>query len=153
MQSLNEYFEKKLLYDKHKDTIIDNLHKEVQDYRDDMHSKIIKPLLMSIIQVKDSMEKSERIHREKNAEELDATKLLNLFASFAEELGDVLDMYNVVQYKEEGNSFKAIRQKIVKVEKTEDDELDKYIKQSLSYGYELDGKVLSPEKVVVYKKA
>ena len=151
INNINTSFDRKIAYDKHKEKIIDNLHRELQVHKEDLYIKMIKPILMDIIQIKDSMEKIELACKTTKKDEITVEKMLKLFNTFSLDLGDILEKYDVEMYREEGNTYKAIRQKVAKYVVTEDKELDKKIAESLTCGYELNGKVISPEKVAIYK--
>jgi molecular chaperone GrpE (heat shock protein) len=46
---LESEFESKIKYDRHKEKIIDNLHKERQDYKNDLVKSLLRPMIMDII--------------------------------------------------------------------------------------------------------
>lgn len=66
--------------------------------------------------------------------------------------GDILEKYDVSIYESEaGEQFVPMKQKIVKTVDTSDAEKNGVVAEILSNGYELDGQVIAPERVYVYK--
>ena len=55
---LREEFNEKLKYDKHKEEMIDDLHNQLQQYKDNLVLKSYKPLVLDIISLIDSNNKS-----------------------------------------------------------------------------------------------
>ncbi len=51
LDRLEKEFQSKFKYDQHKEKIIDNLHKEVQEYKADLIKRLLQPIIMDIIYV------------------------------------------------------------------------------------------------------
>ena len=60
IEKLQDAFESKLMYDSHKEKIIDKLHTELEAYKNDIRKSILKPVLNDIILVVDNLEKLTR---------------------------------------------------------------------------------------------
>lgn len=144
-------FETKLLMDAQKDKIIDTMHKELQEYKDDMFTKIFNPILADIIGLKEDLNKMRRNLSEKEPEYFTKGKLLSTLESYEYDVSDLLEKYGVEIFQGIGDDYIPVKQRIIKLVENQDQELDNKIAQRLSNGYILNGKVISPEKVTVYK--
>jgi len=122
-------------------------------YDDDFFLDIIKPVMVQIIRLKDGLEKDCRTFNgllSKN----DVINALS-FAQKAldgirEEFVDILDYYDVVPFKVEGNKFNPLKQTVVKPIPTSDETLFKIVSESLGCGYERNGRVINKERVSAY---
>lgn len=139
-------FERKILADAQKDKVIDNFHHELQEYKGDLYAKLTKPLLMDLIQLKEDMHKEQR----RIALKSEDTETAEILDSFCLDIGDILEKYNVEGYKCETEEYMPIKQRIIKTVETDAEGKDRHIAQSLSYGYTMGDKVLTPERVTVY---
>ena len=152
MDGMNELFLRKIQSIDFERETTDKLHKELQKYKNDIYFQLIKPLVMDLINMRESMRKDIKTFGGKSEED----KLL-LFQSYVEEIEIILENNDIEIYetdKENNNSFDAKKQRIVKKIETPDEELHGKIFNILSNGYMYKGRVIFPEKVEVniYKK-
>lgn len=147
--SLQKLFDRKISYDAQKDKVIENLHRELQQYKDDFYQSLLKPILMDLVMVREDLSKIVR-HYTGDETDLSKENMLSLLEGFAQDLGDVMEKYDMEVYSVDSDKFTPIRQRAVKVIKTSDPDLDKTIAERLSSGYSLKDRVVSPEKVIVY---
>lgn len=143
-------FESKLKYDQHKDKIIDNLHSELQNYKNALLKKIIQPVLSDIIMLIDDVRKLYDNYKDKPLEELDPSKLLKQMKSFPSDLEDILYRQGIEPFVRNEDYFNPSFQQAIKTLETNDKEKDKKIAGSIRNGYMWDEKVFRPEKVEVY---
>ena len=133
----------------HEDKIIDQMHSELQKYKDDMYAQLVRPILLDIIEVRDSIMRIAATYQKKPEGERDIPN--KTFADYSYDLQDILEKNNVEIYKSKtGDEFTPIRQRVIKKEVTHDESLHGKIAESLSCGYCYTGRVLSSEKVSVY---
>ena len=130
------------------DELINRLHDELEYYKKDSAAKFENQLLKAVIKIrKDIKTKINGNYFEgKNREQI-----LQEFVYVFEDLTDLLEQQLCDEFEtEQGELFNpAIHQ--AKIELTEDEILDKTVKCSLCAGYKKDGKVLIPERVIVYQ--
>ncbi|URZ02145.1 nucleotide exchange factor GrpE [Clostridium felsineum] len=150
IENLKEEFESKVKYDKHKDDIIDSLHEQLQDYKNDIIGKMIKPLLTDIIYTIDNNNKTCEALKEKDAAEFTKEKVLKVVSGLSEDLEDMLYRQGVEEFTFDFPEFDPKRQKIVKTVETEDKDKDRTVARSIKKGYLLEGKVIRHELVEVY---
>lgn len=150
LDQLKEEFQVKLKYDAHKEKIIDSLHRELQEYKSDLHKKLLQPVILDVIHIIDDLNKLVNNYRAKDKSELEPAKLLDLLESFSSDLEDLLYKQGVEAFNRHDPSFNPSCQRILKTLETEDKSKEKTVAQRIRKGYEWDGKVLRPETVSVY---
>ncbi|MCP4108220.1 MAG: nucleotide exchange factor GrpE [Desulfobacteraceae bacterium] len=147
---LHGEFQNKLKLDAHKNKIIDNLHQDLQDYKDDFLKKYLKSVIMDVIQIIDNIRKLAAHYSNKELSDNDLPKMLRLLESIPTDLEDLFYRHGVKPFSCEGNIFDPTRQRVLKTLKTPDTSRDKTVAESLRPGYEWDGKVIRPEMVAAY---
>ena len=150
LEHLHEEFQSKLKYDAHKDRMIDKLHKELQDYKGDILKKYLKSVIMDIIQTIDNTRKLTDHYGSQDSSEIDPAKLLSLLESIPSDLEDLFYRQGINTYTCEGDTFDAVRQKVLKTYETSDKSKDRTVAENLRPGYEWEDKVIRPEMVAVY---
>ena len=147
---LHTEFQGKLKYDQHKEKIIDNLHNELQEHKNDLLKRLLQPMMMDVIQTIDDVNKLIHHYRQKEAAKIEPQKLLELMESIPDDLEHLLYRQGVESFQCLEPVFNPIRQRAIKTVPTSDQAKDKMIIQSLRNGYEWEGKILRPEMVEVY---
>lgn len=150
MQRLEKKFDSEILNAQNRDSAVRAIYKEMNEYKAGLVEKAMKNVLYDIADFRETMLSQIRFWKEKKEQD---SIPLEEFASYADDLADILERYDVTIYKgEPGQENIAVRQKIVSKVGTEDDNLVKKVAKSLSYGYEYHAKVLYPEKISIYVK-
>ena len=131
-----------------KDALIDRLHEELAYYKKDAANKFENQLLKAVIKIRHDMKRNLAGEQMK---QMSPEELLEQYVYIFEDLTDLLEQQNCDEIvSEPGTAFDpAIHQP--KLEQTEDAQLDKMVKCSLSEGYRKSEKVLIPERVIVYQ--
>jgi len=147
---LEQDFNQKLKYDLHKDSIIDNLHTELQEYKNETFRKHFQTMIMDVIKIIDDIRKLSRFYRAQESINSDPDKLLKLIESIPGDLEDSFYWQGVKPYMSGSDHFDPTRQKVLNKIETADINQDKMIAERLFPGYEWDGRVIRPEMVNVY---
>lgn len=154
LQLLEEKFDEQILDNNDKQRIIDTLHTELQDFRNDRNGKLFNVFALDVIQVIDTIEKNCRIYSTGSDKTITTEerygRLLRILTDTAEDLNDVLYRQNIEPYSVPGDEVDVHRQKIIQTVATDDPESDKKIALRIADGYEKDGKILRPERVKVF---
>lgn len=131
-----------------KDEMINKLHKELEYYKQGAADRFVDQLMKAVIKVRKDMAK---LANSDDWEELTAEALRKEYIYALEDLTDLLEQQNVDAYTSSpGDAFDAsIHQP--KVEITNDESLDKTVKESIAEGYKKGDKILIPERVAVYQ--
>ena len=146
---MNTLFVQKIAYTAHEEKIVDKMHAELQKYKQDMYSQLVRPILLDIIEMRESILRMSSNFAARPEGEQDIP--LKTFSDYAFDAQEILEKNNISIYKsKEGDDFIAIKQRAIKKIITPLEELHGKIAESLSSGYEYLGKTISPEKVAVY---
>ncbi|MGN0506148.1 MAG: nucleotide exchange factor GrpE [Lachnospiraceae bacterium] len=132
-----------------KDGLINRLHDELEYYKQDSTDRFIEQLMKAVIKARNNMKKTIRSAK---WEDMSVEDVKKEYEYALDDLTDLLEMQNINEFEaKEGDDFNSSRQQAVKSESTDNPELDKKIKASLSAGFMKGEKVLITERVVVYQ--
>ena len=96
MDEMKELFSKKILSIDFEKETADRLHKELQKYKNDIYFQLIKPLVIDLINMRESMKK--RIESFSEGEEIEEEKL-KFLESYVQEIQIILENNDVEIYK------------------------------------------------------
>lgn len=150
IQEVKEEFDSKVKYDRHKDKIIDELHDELQKYKDDIIHKLLRPVITDIIYTIDNNNKTVQALKQKSLAEIEPEKLMGIIEAQSEDLEDILYRQGVEEFTYVMPEFDPKKQKIVKTVETDEKDKDRTIVKSLKKGYMFEGRVIRHELVEVY---
>jgi molecular chaperone GrpE len=143
LRTLHAAFEEKIKYDATRDRMIDRLHGELQEYKDDILLKLFRPLVLDLIVLHDNLGKWSSTGG--------STPTSVSFTDVQSDLEDILYRYGYETFTVPENSFDARRQRVLRTVPTEDAALDGKISERLRKGFLYGGKVIRPECVAVFK--
>jgi molecular chaperone GrpE len=150
LSKLQSDFENKIKYDESKERTIDALHRELQDYREDLNFKILRPPVMDLVGLHDDLNMLAiryRTHDEPSSGKSVAAD----FENFATEIEEIVSRYGFEFYQAEGDVFDRTLQRTQKVENTEKSELNKQIIERTRKGLRYGERVVRPEVVTAYR--
>lgn len=148
MRRLESKFETEILNAQSKEAMVKTMYQELNDYKTGLVEKALKNVLYDIVDIREMMFAKAKYVRQKKGTDVIS---LEEFESYAEDIGDILERYDVTIYKgESGVENTAVRQKIVRKVETEDASLVKKVAESLSFGYEYNRKILYPERISIF---
>ena len=146
--NLNDMFLKKIQSMEFEKNVVNDLHKELQGYKDDLYFKLIKPTLMDLIDMKNSFKRGiENFSQKTEAEKI------NFLETFIFEIDTILEKNDIEIYETDitnEQNFNVKKQKIIEKIETDKKENHGKVFKVKSNGYIYKGKVISPEKVEVY---
>lgn len=146
--NLNNMFLKKIQSMEFEKNVVNDLHKELQGYKDDLYFKLIKPTLMDLIDMKNSFKRGiENFSQKTEAEKM------NFLETFIFEIDTILEKNDIEIYETDitnEQNFDVKKQKIVEKIETDKKENHGKVFKVKSNGYIYKGRVISPEKVEVY---
>lgn len=149
IEQMNQLFVRKIQHTTHEEKIVDQMHAELQRYKEDMYSQLVRPILLDIIEVRDSIIRISNNFALKPEGEQDVP--LKTFSGYAFDIQDILEKNNITIYdSKDGDDFNALKQRVIKKVSTPVEQLHGKIAESLSSGYDYMGRAISPEKVAVY---
>src|SRR5699024_8556704 len=142
-------FNEKLKYDDHKEQLIDQLHKELQEYKADILKSTITPIVNDLIMVSDNIHKLVGNYRS-TEEDLNGDEILNHLESVTLDIDNFLFRQGIEPYQSLGDKVEPLKQTISKTVKIGDQAQVKQIAERLRKGYEWDDKIIRKEHVSVY---
>lgn len=147
---LQKDFEVKVKYDESKERTINALHKELQDYREDMVFKILRPLIMDITSIYDHLQLLTKKYGNLS-ESNSANSIASELTSFTEEIEEIVSRYGFEFYQNDSETYDRSKQKAQKIINTDDSTLDKQIVEHLRMGLQYQERIVRPETVSVYR--
>ena len=149
MDRMNLLFTQKIQRTAHEEKIVDRMHAELQKYKDDMYAQLVRPILLDIIEIRESIRRVSASYASKPEEERAVP--LKTFSDYTYDLQDILEKNNISIFdSQEGDDFNALKNRAIKKITTSQERLHGKVAESLGSGYEYMGKTISPEKVAVY---
>lgn len=149
IEEMNKLFVQKIQKTTYEEKIVDQMHSELQKYKEDMYSQLVRPILLDIIEIRDSIIRMSNVFATKPEKEQNVP--LKTFRDYSYDIQDVLEKNNITIYNsKDGDEFNALKQRVIKKVPTSVEELHGKIAESLSSGYDYNGSNISPEKVAVY---
>lgn len=149
MDSLNRLFSEKMRHTQHEEQIVTQMHTELQKYKEDMYAQLIRPVLLDIIEVRDSILRMADTYVKKPEGEQDIPN--ETFAKYAFDIQDILEKNGTEIYKSKPeDDFVPVKQRAIKKVVTGKNELHGKVAESLSCGYNYNGRTISAEKIAVY---
>ena len=146
--NLNDMFLKKIKSMEFEKNVVNDLHKELQGYKDDLYFKLIKPTLMDLIDMKNSFKRGiENFSQKTEAEKI------NFLETFIFEIDTILEKNDIEIYETDitnEQNFDVKKQKTAEKIETDKKENHGKVFKVKSNGYIYKGRVISPEKVEVY---
>lgn len=149
IETLNALFNARIIYTEHEEKIVDQMHKELQKYKEDMYAQLVRPILLDVIEVRDSIMRMTATYLAKPEGEQNIPN--KMFSDYAFDLQDILEKNSVEIYRSKsGDDFTPIKQRVIKKIPISDESLHGKVAESLSCGYSYNGRTISAEKVTVY---
>lgn len=149
IDNLNSLFNARIMHTDHEEKIVDQMHKELQKYKEDMYAQLVRPILLDVIEVRDSIMRMAATYLAKPEGEQNIPN--KTFSDYAYDLQDILEKNSVEIYRSKlGDDFTPIKQRVIKKVPTADESLHGKVAESLSCGYSYNGRTISAEKITVY---
>ena len=149
IDSLDHLFNARIIHTDYEEKIVDQMHKELQKYKDDLYAQLVRPILLDVIEVRDSIMRMSAAYLSKPADEQSIPN--KIFSDYSYDLQDILEKNLVEIYRSKsGDDFIPVRQRIVKKVATDDESLHGKVADSLSCGYSYNGRTISAEKITIF---
>ncbi len=150
IDQIEDHFEGKLKYDEHKNRIIDDLHSQLQDFREGIIKKHLVSIVSDLIKIIDDTRKFKAHYETGHRPEDTTERLLDFIGQISSDLEDLFTFQGIFPYNCPGNQYDAVRQRIIRKIPTDDPAKNRLVAESLRPGYEWEGKVIRPEMVAIY---
>ncbi len=151
---LESHFETKLMYDDSKDRTIDALHRELQDYREDLQFKHLRPLVADFLILYDDLTGLLASFRadQPDAAEVEPTRtLLNSLDLLCDDMAAALEKYGFEFFTHEGPEIDRGLQRVQGTVPTDQAALDRTVAVRLRRGLRYEERIIRPEVVQAYQ--
>lgn len=130
-----------------RERVIDRLHAELQEYKQDLLLKVQRPIFIDLIQLHDDVGKMIEAADDDDSEFARAQQ--GRLESIQTALEDVLYRQGVEPFTVEGQVFDARRQRAIKTVPVDDPALNKTVSARIRKGFQAGDKLIRPELVSV----
>ncbi len=145
---LQTLFDREIRAEATRERIVDRLHAELQDYKQDLLLKIQRPMFVDLIQLHDDIGKM--IDAQSNDDADRSAGVKDLLGSIRTGIEDILYRQGVEPFTADGDEFDPRRQRSVTTVPTEEPERNKTIANRLRPGFQSGDRIIRPEIVAVY---
>lgn len=147
LDGLQTLFDRELRAEATREKVVDRLHAELQEYKQDMLLNILRPVFVDLIQLHDDIGKMVSAEAEADGA---VRRLLDTMLGFQQGIEDILYRQGVEPFVQDGTAFDPRRQRAVATLPTDDPALNKTIALRHRKGFVAGEKVIRPEIVTVY---
>jgi molecular chaperone GrpE len=147
LMDLQGVFEREVRAEATREKMVDRLHAELQESKQDLLLNMLRPVFIDLIQLHDDIGKVAVC-----PETADETvrRLVSLMHGFQQGVEDILYRQGVEPFETEGDIFDPRRQRAITTVPTDDPARNKIIAARLRKGFQARDKVIRPEVVSVY---
>jgi molecular chaperone GrpE len=150
LDGLQTILERELRAEVARERVIDRLHAELQEYKQDLLLKVQRPLFMDLIQLHDDVGKLIEARAAGGAEPDRASVDRGILESIQTAIEDILYRQGVEPFTAEGDGFDPRRQRAVATVATAESCRNKTIAGRLRRGFQAGEKLIRPEIVSVF---
>lgn len=127
-----------------REKVVDRLHAELQEYKNDLLLKILRPVFIDLVQLHDDMGKMVEAQSES------AGEVSRLLGNYQQGIEDILYRQGVEPFSTADDTFDPRRQRAVQTVATDEPDQNKRVAARLRKGFQHGDKVIRPELVSVY---
>jgi molecular chaperone GrpE len=151
LDALQAHFDREVRAEATREKVVDRLHAELQEYKQDLLLGVLRPVFVDLIQLHDDIGKMIAAHAQGEAEGA-VLRLIQVMQGYQQAIEDILDRQGVEPYTHDGNTFDPRRQRAVATVPTDDPALARTIAARLRKGFRTvaGDKVIRAEIVSVY---
>ncbi len=133
-----------------RERVVDRLHAELQEYKQDFLLKVQRPIFLDLIQLHDDVGKMIEARPRDDVDPDRAAAVRGILESIQVALEDILYRQGVEPFAAEGEVFDPRRQRAVSTVPTEDSARNKTVAARLRKGFQSGERMIRPELVSVY---
>jgi molecular chaperone GrpE len=150
IDGLRSTFERELRGEASRERIVDRLHAELQDYKQDLLLKVQRPIFIDLIQLHDDVGKMIATRASAESPGSGITSFQGSLESIQTAIEDILYRQGVEPFSLETGEFDPKRQRAISTTPTEDSGLNKTVAARIRKGFVAGEKLIRPELVSVF---
>jgi molecular chaperone GrpE len=149
LDGLQSQFDREVRAEATREKVVDRLHAELQEYKQDLLLGVLRPVFVDLIQLHDDIGKMVAAQGEPGG---DVRRLLDIMQGYQQAIEDILDRQGVEPYTLDDVTFDPRRQRAVGTVPTDDPALAKTIAARIRKGFRTlaSDRVIRAEIVSVY---
>ena len=147
---LQTTFERELRAESTRERVVDRLHAELQEYKQDFLLKVQRPIFIDLIQLHDDIGKMIDTGTSTGADPDASVRLRGTLESIQTAIEDILYRQGVEPFTLDGTEFDPRKQRAVSTHATDDPALNKRVATRLRKGFCSGDKLIRPEIVTVF---
>ncbi len=151
LESLRQTFDSKIKYESGKDKIIDSLHAELQNYKDDLVFKILRPVIVDLIDMHNDITNMIRYDAVADAPSEAGRQPANALTSFQSTIEEILARNGVEAFTVPDEIYNPKRQRSTRVIDTPDQTQDGRVATRQRKGFMYGERVIAYEQVGIYR--
>jgi molecular chaperone GrpE len=148
IDALTTAFDREIRAEGTREKVVDRLHAELQDYKQDLLLNVMRPVFVDLIQLHDDIGKMGASYLEGGGPDRSAASAE--FDKIRQGIEDILYRQGVEPFVTDGDAFDARRQRAVSTVATTDESLARKVAERHRKGFVTGQKVIRPEVVSVY---
>jgi molecular chaperone GrpE len=150
LDALQTTFDRELRAEATRERVVDRLHAELQDYKQDFLLKVQRPIFIDLIQLHDDIGKMIDVRLPSGADPERAADVRGFLEPIQTAIEDILYRQGVEPFALEGTEFDPRKQRAVSTQGTDDPALNKRVAARLRKGFSAGDKLIRPEIVTVF---
>jgi molecular chaperone GrpE len=151
IDALRSSFERELRAEASRERVVDRLHAELQDYKQDLLLKVQRPIFIDLIQLHDDVGKMIVAKTQTDADtEGAAASFRGVLESIQTAIEDILYRQGVEPFSIGTGEFDPRKQRALSTTPTDDPALNKAVASRIRKGFTAGDKLIRPELVSVY---
>jgi molecular chaperone GrpE len=150
LDSIQSILERESRAEANRERVVDRLHAELQEYKQDLLLKVQRPIFIDLIQLHDDIGKMIEARPGVEVDDDRNLAVRGILDSIRVAIEDILYRQGVEPFTADGESFDPRRQRAVATVATDDPAINKAIAARLRKGFQVGEKVIRPELVSVY---
>jgi molecular chaperone GrpE len=147
LDGLQAAFDREIRAEATREKVVDRLHAELQEYKQDLLLNILRPVFVDLIQLHDDIGK---IVANWGTPDGETGRLLDLMSGFQQGIEDILYRQGVEPFHVEEATFDPRRQRAVATVTTDDEAQARTVAVRHRKGFQAGARVIRPEIVSVY---
>lgn len=147
LDALQAAFDREIRAEATREKVVDRLHAELQEYKQDLLLNVLRPVFIDLIQLHDDIGK---IVANWGVAEGEVGRLLDLIRGFQQGIEDILYRQGVEPFHVEDATFDPRRQRAVATVSTDDEAQARTVAVRHRKGFRAGSKVIRPEIVSVF---
>jgi molecular chaperone GrpE len=150
IEALRSSFDREIRAESSRERVLDRLHAELQDYKQDLLLKVQRPIFIDLIQLHDDVGKMMVARAGAEPDRNDPAVLRGILESIQTGIEDILYRQGVEPFSLETNEFDPRRQRAISTSATDQPALNKAVAARIRKGFAAGDKLIRPELVSVF---